>query len=157
MFVTTVDINQNIQIIPYNEDYAEETVRMWRDSKEKAIGIKDIHDFEDHLNFLKNVLVNENKVFLAIDGDAVKVVGILAVAGNELNQLYIHTDYQGIGIGSRLLELAKELSGGKLRLFTFEVNKGAQAFYEKHGFKIIGRGFENEENLPDIRYEWKKI
>lgn len=152
-----MNINQNIRIIPYHEKYAEETVRMWRDSKEKAIGIKDIHDFEDHLNFLENVLVNENEVFLAIDGEAEKVVGILAVAGNELNQLYIHTNYQGIGIGSRLLKLAKELSGGKLRLFTFEVNEGAQAFYEKHGFKITGRGFENEENLPDILYEWEKL
>ncbi len=157
MFVTIMNINQNIQIIPYNENYAEETVRMWRDSKEKAIGIKDLHDFEDHLNFLKNVLVNENKVFLAIDDEAKKVVGILAIAETELKQLYIHTDYQGIGIGNRLLELAKELSGGKLQLFTFEVNKGAQAFYEKHGFKIIGRGFENEENLPDILYEWENF
>jgi hypothetical protein len=23
-----------------------------------------------------------------------------------------------------------------------------------NGFKIIGRGHENEENLPDILYEW---
>lgn len=146
--------NPKIKIIPYDEKYAEETVKMWRDSKEKALGVKDIHDFADHLNFLKTVLARENKVFLAIDEDADKAVGILAVAENELNQLYIHNDYQGIGIGTRLLEIAKDLSGGKLRLFTFEVNKGAQTFYEKHGFKIIGRGFENEEKLPDILYEW---
>lgn len=144
----------NIKIIPYQEKYAEETVRMWRDSKEKALGQKEIHDYEDHLNFLKTVLVAENKVLLAFDEADEKVVGILAVAGSELNQLYIHNDYQGAGIGSRLLEIAKEMSA-TLRLFTFEVNKNAQKFYEKHGFKIIGRGFENEENLPDILYEWK--
>lgn len=149
--------NPKIEIIPYAEKYAEETVRMWRDSKEKAIGVKDIHDFADHLNFLKTILVRENKVFLAIDGEKDKPVGILAIDGNELKQLYIHTDYQGTGIGTRLLEIAKELSGGCLRLFTFEVNRGAQAFYEKHDFKIIGRGCENEENLPDILYEWKKV
>ncbi|HSK72214.1 MAG TPA: GNAT family N-acetyltransferase [Pyrinomonadaceae bacterium] len=147
--------NPKIKIIPYDEKYAEETVQMWRDSKEKALGVKDTHDFADHLNFLKTVLVKENKVFLAIVENADKAVGILVVAGNELNQLYIHNDYQGIGIGTRLLEIAKDSSGGKLRLFTFEVNKGAQTFYEKHGFKVIGRGFENEENLPDILYEWK--
>jgi ribosomal protein S18 acetylase RimI-like enzyme len=146
--------NLKIKIIPYDEKYAEETVEMWRDSKEKALGVADIHDFADHLNFLKTVLVKENKVFLAIDEDADKAVGILAVAENWLNQLYIHNNYQGIGIGTRLLEIAKDLSGGKLRLFTFEVNKGAQAFYEKHGFKITSYGYENEENLPDILYEW---
>ncbi len=39
-------------------------------------------------------------------------------------------------------------------MYTFEVNKIAQGFYEKNGFKIIGRGYENEEKLPDIQYEW---
>lgn len=34
------------------------------------------------------------------------------------------------------------------------MNKQAQAFYEKHGFQIIGRGHENEEGLPDLLYEW---
>lgn len=129
---------------------------MWRDSKEKALGQKDLHDFADHLNFLKTVLVNENKVFLAIDKDEDKSIGILAFDAEHLNQLYIHNGYQGKGIGTRLLNLAKEMSD-KLRLFTFEVNEKAQRFYEKHGFKIIGRGFENEENLPDILYEWEKI
>ncbi len=143
-----------IKIIPYDEKYAAETVKMWRESKEKALGQKEIHDFEDHLNFLKTVLVKENEVFLAVDEANERIVGILAVEGEHLNQLYIHNDYQNKGIGARLLNLAKEMSD-TLRLFTFEINKNAQGFYEKHGFKIIGRGFENEENLPDILYEWK--
>ncbi len=42
----------------------------------------------------------------------------------------------------------------RLTLYTFEVNENAQRFYEKHGFKVIGKGHENEENLPDIQYEW---
>jgi ribosomal protein S18 acetylase RimI-like enzyme len=144
----------NIEIIAYDDRYARDTVRMWRDSKEKALRQKDVHDFEEHLAFLRSVLVKENKVFLAIDKEFERVVGILAINGNWLNQLYIHINYQKIGIGSRLLNLAKELSPGKLELYTFEVNKNAQAFYEKHGFRITGRGFENEENLPDIKYEW---
>ena len=84
--------NPKIKIIPYDEKYAEEAVQMWRDSKEKALGVKDIHDFADHLNFLKTILVKENNIFLAIDENADKAVGILAVAGSELNQLYIHND-----------------------------------------------------------------
>lgn len=147
-----------IEIIDYDDKYARDAVKMWRDSKEKAIGQKDIHSFKEHLAFLRFVLVKENKVFLAIDKKTETVVGLLAICGSQLDQLYIHNDYQKTGIGSRLLNLAKELSPGNLRLFTFEVNKNARAFYEKHGFNIIGRNFENEENLPDIKYEWiKKI
>ena len=36
----------------------------------------------------------------------------------------------------------------------FEVNENARRFYEKNGFKIKSKGHENEENLPDILYEW---
>lgn len=147
-------INANIKIIAYDDRYARATVSMWRNSKEQALGVKDVHSFDEHLNFLQTRLIKNNKVFLAIDEPTDSVVGLMALAGSELNQLYIHADYQRRGIGSRLLKIAKELSPGKLQLFTFEVNKNAQAFYEKHGFIIIGRGYENEENLPDIRYEW---
>src|SRR5215203_4948507 len=57
----------NFEIIVYKDKYARDTVKMWRDSKTKAIGQKDIHSFEDKLSFLQAKLVKENKVFLAID------------------------------------------------------------------------------------------
>lgn len=79
---------------------------------------------------------------------------MIAYNETEINQLYVHVYYQGNGIGQILLNKVKAQSSGKLTLFTFEVNKNAQRFYEKNGFKLIGRGSENEENLPDIQYEW---
>ena len=42
----------------------------------------------------------------------------------------------------------------RLTLSTFEVNEKARRFYERNGFEVIGGGCENEENLPDIQYEW---
>lgn len=146
-------VNQHKFIITqYDPKYAEQTVAMWRDSKEQAIGQKEIHSFENHLHFLNHILPGQYQIDLALVDD--KVVGMIAYNEKEISQLYIHNAYQGIGIGKRLLEKVKEQSSGRLTLYTFEVNKNAQRFYEKHGFKIIGRGQENEENLPDIQYEW---
>ncbi|MGD6875095.1 GNAT family N-acetyltransferase [Bacillus infantis] len=143
-----------MKMIPYHPRYASETVKMWRDSKEKAIGQKEIHSFEDHVYFLNNILAEQFRVELAlVEG---KVAGIIAYNDIEISQLYIHTDYQGMGIGTALLSRAKEQSSGRLTLYTFEINKNAQRFYEKHGFNIIGRGYENEEYLPDILYEWER-
>ncbi len=143
-----------MRMIPYHPRYASETVKMWRDSKEKAIGQKEIHSFENHVYFLNNILAEQFRVELAlVEG---KVAGIIAYNDIEISQLYIHTDYQAIGIGTALLSRAKEQSSGRLTLYTFEINKNAQRFYEKHGFNIIGRGYENEEYLPDILYEWER-
>ncbi len=141
-----------IRIIPYNSNYAEQTVKMWRDSKEQAIGQKEIHDFENHVYFLNNILPERFQIELALIDE--EVVGMIAYNDREINQLYIHLKYQGFGIGRTLLDNAKAQSSGKLILYTFEVNEKAQRFYETNGFEIISRGHENEENLPDIQYEW---
>ncbi|MGM9931891.1 GNAT family N-acetyltransferase [Pradoshia sp.] len=125
---------------------------MWRESKERAIGQKEIHDLDSHLYFLNHILADRFQIELAIvDG---KVAGMIAYNEREVNQLYIHVDYQGMGIGQSLLEKAKVLCSGRLTLSTFEVNEKARRFYERNGFEVIGRGCENEENLPDIQYEW---
>ncbi|WP_274310280.1 GNAT family N-acetyltransferase [Solibacillus daqui] len=146
-------MNQHkMKITQYNSKYAEQTVDMWRDSKERAIGQKEIHSFENHVYSLDQILPEQFQIDLALIDE--KVVGVIAYNEREISQLYIHVDYQGIGIGQKLLDKVKAQSSGRLTLYTFEVNENAQRFYEKHGFEVIGRGHENEENLPDIQYEW---
>ena len=57
----------------------------------------------------------------------------------------------------RLTTSVRPLSRTSFRtlwLFAFARNTGARAFYEKHDFKIIARGFEPNWHLDDIRYEW---
>ena len=143
---------QKMKIIPYHPKYAEQTVKMWRESKEQAIGQTEIHSFKNHLYFLNHVLHQYFLIDLAIIDEI--VVGMIAYNEKEISQLYIHIDYQETGIGKTLLNKVKLQSCGRLTLYTFEVNKKARRFYEKHGFEIIGRGHENEENLPDLLYEW---
>ncbi|RIW31322.1 GNAT family N-acetyltransferase [Bacillus salacetis] len=140
------------KVITYTPDYADETVRMWRESKERALGRKELHSFESHVYFLNHILPETHEVELVLAGG--KVAGMMAFNESEISQLYIHVDYQGAGIGGLLLQRAKERSSGSLTLYTFEINENAQRFYEKFGFKVIGRGNDNEENLPDILYEW---
>ena len=145
----------SITIIVYEPKYAEQTVEMWRNSKEEAIGQKELHSIESHIYFLNHILPERFQIELALIGE--KVVGFIAYNEEEINQLYVHIDYQEMGIGTVLLNKAKTQAKDKLRLYTFEVNEMAQKFYEKNGFKIIGRGHENEEKLPDILYQWDSI
>jgi ribosomal protein S18 acetylase RimI-like enzyme len=150
-----MNTRESINIIEYDEKYALDTVQMWRASMEKALRVKDHHSWEEQLNYLKTI-VQKNRVHLAIEEQTDKVVGMMAVSGSELDQLYVHVAYQGIGIGTQLLNLAKELSPGELQLYTFEVNKMAQLFYEKHGFTILSRGVESQSGMADVRYQWLK-
>lgn len=83
------------------------------------------------------------------------VAGFIAFKSGDLEQLYIDKDCQGLGLGAALLDIAKVAHPEGLKTYTFQRNKLAQRFYEKHGFTIVKYGTENEENLPDILYEWK--
>ena len=115
---------QKFIIVQYNSKFAEQTVEMWRESKEQAIGQKENHSFENQVYFLNHILPQQYQIELALIDN--KVVGMIAYNEKEVSQLYIHIDFQGIGIGQTLLDRAKEKSSGRLTLYTFEVNENAQ-------------------------------
>jgi len=141
-------------IVEYLPKYGRELVQMWRDSFEQAVGTQDPHTPEEQLRFVEQELIRSHSVVIVLEKSALKVVGFLAATAETISQLYVHVDHQNKGIGSMLVNLAKQKSNGRLRLFTFECNKNAQRFYENHGFKIVARGFEKNWQLADIEYEW---
>ena len=79
-------------------------------------------------------------------------------ASEHLDHLYLLPSHYRRGIGTALLDKAKQASGGKILLYAFQKNTRARAFYERHGFRAIwfGDGAENEEHEPDVLYEWQR-
>jgi ribosomal protein S18 acetylase RimI-like enzyme len=144
----------DVLIVDYSPEYGREVVAMWRESFERAVGVRDPHPVEEQLRALEEKIVMENRVVLVLDKISSAVIGMMAFTPEKIEQLYMHVSHQQRGIGSMLLDMAKENSGGRLRLFTFKANLKAQRFYERHGFKIIARGFEPQWQLEDIEYEW---
>ena len=143
-----------MEIVDFTTKYGPELVRMWRDSFEQAVGVVDPHSLDEQLRFLEEKVVPQNQVLVVLDEDQSRVIAFMASTRETISQLYVHVDHQHKGIGSTLLEIAKRRSCGKLRLFTFKSNGGAQRFYERHGFKVIACGFEEQWGLEDLEYEW---
>jgi GNAT superfamily N-acetyltransferase len=88
-----------------------------------------------------------------------EVVAVLAVSRDEaaawIDQLYVMPGAEGRGIGSKLLQHAHHHVRRPVRLYTFQENLRARAFYERHGYRALeftdGQG--NEEKCPDVLYE----
>ena len=144
-----------IEIIPYDARHASETVALWRDSKRAALGIEDAHGFAEQVDFLNEVLAPSCRIYLALNRVDEQVVAMLACDDRWIHQLYVHVDHQRRGIGSRLVELARETSCGCVSLRCFARNRPARQFYERQGFTAVGRGWAREERLPDIEYRWE--
>lgn len=108
-------------------------------------------------DYFREVVVPLRETWVADAGDAGGIVGVMVLKDDELSQLYLHPDWRGRGIGDRFVELAKERSPDGLSLWTFQVNKPAHRFYERHGFVCAEYtdGSGNEEREPDVRYVWR--
>lgn len=144
----------DVVVVEYSPVHSDELVRMWRRSFERGVGVTDPHSIEEQREYLEKTVVAGNQVLVVLEERTAEVIGFLASTPERVAQLYVHVAHQGHGIGTMLLDIAKERSSGRLRLFTFAANKGARAFYERHGFNVVGRGFEPEWRLEDIEYEW---
>ena len=143
-----------VEITPYRPACRERLVDLWRTSFERGVGAPVPHPVDDHLRYFDEHVLAETAVHLALrDGE---LVGFGAFTPESVMQLYVHVDHLGRGIGTRLLDIAKANSRGKLWLYTFVTNTNAQRFYERHGFDVVERGFEPLMQLGDLRYEWKR-
>ncbi|WP_326669485.1 GNAT family N-acetyltransferase [Streptomyces canus] len=105
--------------------------------------------------YIRDVVVPSRETWVAVAEE--QVVGLMVIAGDLLSQLYLDPDWRGRGIGDQFVALAKERSPRGLSLWTFQVNKPAHRFYERHGFVEAERtdGSGNEEREPDVRYVWR--
>ncbi len=85
-----------------------------------------------------------------------RVVGFLARNGCEIHALYLVPHMRGRGVGKALLDWAKR-SHERLGLYAFAANDGACRFYQREGFRAVARGDgrDNDEGLPEIRFEWR--
>jgi ribosomal protein S18 acetylase RimI-like enzyme len=86
-----------------------------------------------------------------------RIAGFIARRGEDVLALYVSRAHQRQGIGSALIREAQENCSG-LTLWTFQANLPAQRFYRSLGFVETARsdGKENDEQLPDIHYKWKR-
>jgi ribosomal protein S18 acetylase RimI-like enzyme len=91
---------------------------------------------------------------MTISGD---VAGFLVRDGSTIDHLYVHPDHHRHGHGRALLRAA-QAERDELDLWVFRRNTGAIAFYEAHGFAIVGEtAGDNEEGLPDYRMAWSRV
>ena len=79
----------------------------------------------------------------AVDG---RVVGTGSLNGQEVSSVFVHPDYQGRGIGAKLMDAIE--SGANIQpgsALILQSSITAQPFYAKRGFKVVCEAFYGEE------------
>jgi GNAT superfamily N-acetyltransferase len=134
---------------------ADQIAAMWLASWDAALPtVARAHPDADVPGHFREQVIGGMDAWVAVDDDA--VVGVLALDGDWVSQLYLAVNHRGRGLGDAFVALAKAQRPEGLQLWTFRVNGPAQRFYERHGFVAVGHtdGSGNEEREPDVRYAW---
>ncbi len=137
-----------------DSDLLANLVRIWREARANRLQfLTDLHSAEEDAAYLSRVVLPKNQVWIAEVDEA--VVGYIAFENRWVNQLHVAPPFQGRGLGSQLLAIAKRCNR-TLQLWGFEVNLPAIRFYEHQGFRTIERtaGASNEAKRPDRRMQW---
>jgi ribosomal protein S18 acetylase RimI-like enzyme len=113
-----------------------------------------LHTADEDRAWIRDVLIPNNEV-LVVERNGV-LAGFAAIGAAMLEQLYVHPDHQGVGVGGELLDEAKRRRPEGLDLWVFQRNERARRFYEARGFRLVELtdGAGNEEREPDARYSW---
>ncbi|QWC85604.1 GNAT family N-acetyltransferase [Nocardioidaceae bacterium] len=84
------------------------------------------------------------------------VVGFAELRQDWLDDLYVHPDHAGTGVGTALVDCVRGLRPGGVSLWCFATNAPARAFYAARGFVELETtdGSANEEGVPDVRLVW---
>jgi GNAT superfamily N-acetyltransferase len=116
--------------------------------------LPELHTDEETRAWVRETLLPQQEVWVAEAGG--RVVGMAALDGDMLSQLYILPGAQGRGIGGALFAHAQALCPAGFRFYAFQRNTRARAFYEARGCVAIefGDGSGNEEGEPDVLYQW---
>lgn len=65
-----------------------------------------------------------------------KVIGFVALIGNEVGGLFVKSEFHGTGAGRALMDKAVELRGD-LEVEVFKENKIGREFYDQYGFQFL--------------------
>ncbi|WP_172284060.1 GNAT family N-acetyltransferase [Chryseobacterium sp. LAM-KRS1] len=107
-----------------------------------ASSVKATHHFlaEEDFNYFQEVIPKDYlpnlDVYLITEDSNAR--GFASVAGDTLEMLFIHDDFRGKGYGKKLYQFMKDHIGFT-KLDVNEQNPQAIGFYEKMGFKRVGR------------------
>ncbi|GAA5096188.1 hypothetical protein GCM10023210_29720 [Chryseobacterium ginsengisoli] len=121
--------------IAVSEDYPR-IMEIWESA------VKATHNFltEEDFNYFKEIIPKHYlpnlEVYLIFQHELIQ--GFASISEGNLEMLFIHDDVRGKGLGKELYRFMKEKTG-LTKVDVNEQNPQAIGFYEKMGFKQIGR------------------
>jgi len=146
----------DLTIRAFVEGDFDEVVAKWHETNLVSypyVAEQQKHTLADARAFFRTKLLPACEIWVAEQSG--ELLGVLAFEAPWIRHFAIFPGHQRQGIGTALLQRARASSPAEIRLYTFQRNDKARAFYEKHGFSAVAFGVSPAPELePDVLYHW---
>ncbi len=146
-----------MQIIrKYNDKDIEEVLSSWENTQKIAHPfLPEDFQIQEKKNIRELYLPNADTWIIEVNN---KVVGFIALIGNEIGGLFLQPIHHGKKLGKLMVDKAQELHGD-LVVEVFEKNSVGRNFYSKYGFKLIEKKIHEQtgESIHRLKFTTNKV
>ncbi|ACS81547.1 N-acetyltransferase [Maridesulfovibrio salexigens] len=126
---------------------------LWLEASIKAHYFVPAEFWESNVDAMRNeYLPAAETLVIEKDGD---IAGFISLIGETVAALFISVDKQGAGLGSQLLQHAKD-EHENLNLCVYKENGPSVSFYTKHGFTIVEDRVDEHTGRVEILMDWQR-
>ncbi|MGL4109858.1 GNAT family N-acetyltransferase [Clostridium sp. LP20] len=126
-----------------SKDYNEKQIEVWAPKEFNILG------WDKSLSEHFSVVVEENNIIVGF--------GDLHFSG-YLDRLYVHKDYQGKGIATRIVnKIEKYAKESMIKIITTHASITAKSFFEGKGYKVIKEQTVKRKDQYLINFIMEKI
>ena len=133
-YTNPVTEHSTVTLVPYSAGYQETYKKVYNacyHEMREALDIKPYDFIQDDSFFAEGM----DAVYILLDED--RLIGSVALKGEELDDLIVAPEYQGQGYGKQILLWALEhMQGEQILLHVAEWNQRAIRLYKKYGFEV---------------------
>jgi len=153
MYDITLQYNQNMierkfQIVEFEQKYQNQVIDIVGKGLMELKVISESNEplQDEDLYRIPEVYKNRGRFWVALEGN--KIIGTIAIrdmggSTAKLNRMFVLSNYHGKGVGQALFDhaiaFARKMEYKEVILNTHLLMKRAHHFYEKNGFKKIGK------------------
>lgn len=126
---------------------------IWLESTVRAHSFISREYWESNYKVVKDVYMPISDTFVYEEDGEIR--GFISIINNEfIGALFVDVKFQGMGIGSKLIDYSIE-KYKKLTLAVYKENQKSVEFYTRKGFKIIEEGLNEDSGHTEYIMENK--
>jgi len=142
----------------YTDSDVDAVVAIWRSASELAHPFLSSEFLDKEEGNVRDVYPKFAEIWvkeIEIPETGIKVIGFIALIGNEVGAIFLNPDHHGQGIGRALMDTAINIKGD-VTVDVFKQNEIGRRFYDGYGFKAVKEYLHEPTGQATITMAFKK-